>query len=123
MSVLLVFVAFGVAILSGLGVGSAGLLVVFMTTAMQMPQLTAQGLNLIFFLFCSGASLTVHLLRTPILFGCVLLLLPGGLLGSYLGSLLAHTISQALLRRLFGGLLILAGTYGLFRKEKNKNSR
>ena len=123
MTFLLVLAAFAVAILSGLGVGSAGLLVVFMTTVSQMPQLTAQGLNLIFFLFCSGASLTVHLLRTPILFGCVLLLLPGGLLGSYLGTLLAHAISQALLRRLFGGLLILAGLLGLFGRKKNSALR
>ena len=123
MPVLLALVAFLVAVLSGLGVGSAGLLVVFMTTAMQMPQLTAQGLNLIFFLFSSGAALTVHLLRTPLLFGCVLLLLPGGFLGSYLGAVLAHAIPQALLRRLFGGLLIVAGLSGLLGKKKDHSLR
>lgn len=113
------FVAFGVAVLSGLGVGSAGLLVVFLTAVLQVPQLTAQGLNLAFFLFSSGSALILHLLRTPLLFGCILLLLPGGFLGSYLGAVLAHAISEALLRRLFGGLLIVAGLLGLFRRKKN----
>lgn len=117
---LLAFVAFGVAILSGLGVGSAGLLVVFLTAVLQAPQLVAQGLNLVFFLFSSGAALTVHLLRTPLLFGCILLLLPGGVLGSYLGSVLAHAISEGLLRRLFGFLLIAAGSMSLFRPQKNR---
>jgi hypothetical protein len=75
---LLSFISFAVAILSGLGVGSAGLLVVYLTAIEHQAQLTAQGLNLLFFLFSSGAALTVHLLRTPLLFECILLLLPGG---------------------------------------------
>ena len=58
---LLALTSFGVAILSGLGVGSAGLLVVFLTAVLQVPQLTAQGMNLVFFLFSSGSALTVHL--------------------------------------------------------------
>ncbi|MBQ3482840.1 MAG: TSUP family transporter [Clostridia bacterium] len=112
---LTVLIAFLVAILSGLGVGSAGLLVIFLTLVEQLPQLTAQGLNLVFFLFSSGAALTVHLLRTPLLFGCIVLLLPGGLLGSFLGTSLAHLLPEVLLRRLFGLLLIASGAAGLLR--------
>ena len=116
------FVALFVAILSGLGVGSAGLLVVFLTTIQQVPQLTAQGLNLAFFLFSSGAALTVHLLRTPILYGCVLLLLMGGIPGSLLGAVLAHTLPEEILRHAFGILLILSGAIGLFKREKKSDS-
>lgn len=122
---LTVCVAFAVAILSGLGVGSAGLLVIFLTLVEQVPQLTAQGLNLVFFLFSSGAALTVHLLRTPLLFACILLLIPGGLLGSFLGTSLAHLLPEAILRRLFGLLLIASGAMGLLRTrardKTNKN--
>lgn len=117
---LLSFISFAVAILSGLGVGSAGLLVVYLTAIEHQAQLTAQGLNLLFFLFSSGAALTVHLLRTPLLFGCILLLLPGGVAGSLLGTALAHRLPEALLRRLFGLLLILSGAAGLFRKGKGQ---
>ena len=39
-----------IATLSGLGVGSAGLLVAFLTLCEGMPQLEAQGQNLLFFL-------------------------------------------------------------------------
>ena len=42
--------AFLIAILSGMGVGSAGLLVVYLTMVLGAPQLTAQGINLLFFL-------------------------------------------------------------------------
>ena len=119
---LLSLISFGVAILSGLGVGSAGLLVVYLTAIEHQAQLTAQGLNLVFFLFSSGAALSVHLLRTPLLFGCILLLLPGGVAGSLFGTALAHRLPEALLRRLFGFLLILSGAFGLFRaKQKEDN--
>ena len=111
-------IALLVAILSGLGVGSAGLMVVFLTAVEHLPQLTAQGLNLLFFLFSSGSSLIVHMLRIPLLLGCVLLLLPGGVIGTFLGTWAAHVVSQALLRRLFGILLILSGAIGLFKKSK-----
>ncbi|MBQ8357312.1 MAG: sulfite exporter TauE/SafE family protein [Clostridia bacterium] len=113
-----VLVSFGVAVLSGLGVGSAGLLVVFLTAVEKMPQLAAQGLNLVFFLFSSGAALVVHMLRTPLLFGCILLLLVGGIPGSFLGTAVAHAISEELLRRLFGFLLIASGAMGLLKKKK-----
>ena len=44
------FVTFAVALLSGMGVGSAGLLVTYLALVLGMPQLQAQGLNLLFFL-------------------------------------------------------------------------
>ncbi|MBQ9099744.1 MAG: sulfite exporter TauE/SafE family protein [Clostridia bacterium] len=112
-----VAIAFAVAVLSGLGVGSAGLLVVFLTAAEHLPQLTAQGLNLVFFLFSSGAALIVHMLRTPLLYGCILFLLMGGIPGSLLGSAVAHALPQALLRRLFGGMLIASGTLGVLKNR------
>ena len=112
--------AYGVAVLSGLGVGSAGLLVVYLTAVAQMPQLAAQGLNLVFFLFSSGAALLVHLLRTPPLYGYALLLLIGGIPGSLLGAGLAHALSRTLLRRLFGGFLIFSGLVGLFGRKRNR---
>ena len=110
--------ALAVAVLSGLGVGSAGLFVVFLTVVEHLPQLTAQGINLVFFLFSSGAALLVHMLRTPLLYGCILLLLIGGIPGCLFGTVVAHAISEGLLRRLFGFLLIASGTLGLFKKER-----
>ena len=111
-------VSFLVAILSGLGVGSAGLLTVYLTLVLGLPQLTAQGLNLLFFLFSSGTALLVHLARTPLLLSAVLLLLSGGFVGAFFGTRLAIFLPEELLQRLFGGLLILSGAIGLFRKGK-----
>ena len=111
-------VAFCVAVLSGLGVGGAGLLVTYLVFVKKTPQLAAQGLNLLFFLFSSTAALTVHIFRTPLLYKCLLFLIPFGLLGSFCGAYLAVLLPQALLRRLFGVLLILSGALALFARKK-----
>ena len=44
-------VAFFIAILSGLGVGSGGLLVIWLTMVEGMDAIGARGLNLLFFVF------------------------------------------------------------------------
>ena len=114
----MVLAAFLAAILSGMGVGSAGLFVTFLVLVQGTPQLTAQALNLLFFLFSCGAALCVHLFRTPPFWGLLLLLIPTGLLGAIYGSALAVCLPQDLLRKLFGGFLLISGILGLFSKRK-----
>ena len=109
---------FATSLLAGMGVGSAGLPVIFLTFVQKYPQLTAQGLNLLFFVFSAGAALCVHLFRTPPFWGLVLLLIPAGLLGAWGGTALAAYLPQVLLRRLFGCFLIISGVLGLFGKQK-----
>ena len=113
-----VIVTFIVATLSGLGVGSAGLLVVWLTVIEGAPQLVAQGINLIFFILSSGAGLILHLFRTPLLWECVLFLIPSGLVGCFIGTALTTVLPQAILRRAFGIMLILSGSIGLFSPQK-----
>ena len=104
-----VIIAFFVAILSGLGVGSAGLLVVFLTAVEHLPQLTAQGLNLLFFIFSSGSAVCVHITRRKILTLTVLVMALFGILGAVGGMILARYASESLLRKVFGGMLVVSG--------------
>ena len=53
------FATFLVALLAGMGVGSGGLYVVYLTLFTEKNQLAAQGLNLYFFIFATGAALLV----------------------------------------------------------------
>ena len=110
-----------IALLSGLGVGSAGLLVVWLTLAEGVPQLAAQGYNLIFFILSSGAALIVHLFRTPLLWECIVFLIPCGVIGSLCGTALATILPQALLRRGFGIMLIFSGSIALFARQKTQS--
>ena len=113
-----VLVVFSVAVLSGLGVGSAGLLVAWLVFVKGTPQITAQALNLLFFLFSAGTALLFHSKRSSILWKPLLLLIPTGVLGSLLGVRLAVALPQCLLRRLFGILLIVIGAIGVFSRKK-----
>ncbi len=108
--------------LSGMGVGSGGLFVIYLTLLRGAPQLAAQGWNLLFFLFSAGASLAVHLRRRELRWGLIAILAAAGLIGAYFGSALAPTIDPTLLRRLFGGMLIASGCVVLLRRTKTNKS-
>lgn len=106
-------VAFVIAILSGLGVGSGGLFVIWMTAAMGLPPEAARGLNLLFFVFSASGALTVHLKKKRIRAPLVLVLSLFASLGTAAGSLLGGMLSPTLLKKLFGAMLVTSGGYTL----------
>ena len=115
------FAAFLSAALAGLGVGSGGLLVIYLTLVAGIDQHMAQGINLLFFLFSGGAALSVHLTHRRLCPGAILLLTVFGIGGSFLGTALARLLPPLLLRRLFGGMLVFSGLLTLRRAKKPKS--
>jgi uncharacterized membrane protein YfcA len=105
-----IIAGFLIAILSGMGVGSAGLFVVWLTGVEKLPQLEAQGLNLYFFLFSSSASLIIHLRKRKILWGAVILMTLAGAAGALLGTYLAALAAPVFLGKLFGIMLLASGS-------------
>ena len=115
-----VIVSFLIALLSGLGIGSGGLLIIYLTLYAQMPQLRAQGINLVFFLFSAGASMLAHLSHRKLIAPLCILLIVAGLPGAMLGASLASILPAALLRRLFGAFLITAGVLTLTKRDTSR---
>ncbi|MBE6697184.1 MAG: sulfite exporter TauE/SafE family protein [Ruminococcaceae bacterium] len=115
-------VSFCIAMLSGLGVGSGGLLVIYLTLLSQVPQLQAQGINLVFFLFSAGSSMLSHLWRRHLILPLCILMIACGIPGALAGSYLAGILPAAALRRLFGGFLVIAGGLTLTRNAKRRAS-
>ncbi len=113
------FVSCGVALLSGLGVGSGGLLVVFLTEYREVGQLFAQGVNLIFFIFSSGASTAVNLRARNICYGAVTVMSVGGAIGAIVGALVASVLDPDLLRIGFGIMLLIGGIPALLNSVKS----
>ena len=106
-------------VLSGMGIGGGTLLMVWMTAVQGMEQQTAQGINLLYFLPTAVFALFFHrknrLLRLPVI-------LPAAIAGSLTAALaawLAWGIDMELLRKLFGGFLLLVGLKELFYRDKN----
>ena len=115
-----IIVSFLIALLSGLGVGSGGLLVIYLKLVTNMPQLRAQGINLVFFLFSAGASMLAHLSRRKLIVPLCILLITSGLPGALIGASLATLLPAALLRRLFGAFLVTAGLLTLTKRDKSR---
>ena len=101
--------SFFIALLSGLGIGGGGLFVVFLNLFTDLPQLAAQGINLLFFIFSSGSAVCVHITRRKILTLTVLVMALFGILGAVGGMILARYASESLLRKVFGGMLVVSG--------------
>lgn len=113
---------FAAALLSGLGVGSGGLLVIYLTLVLGAEQLRAQGTNLLFFLFSSGAAMLYHFSHRKINYSAVTVLVLTGLVGSAVGTALSSALGGALTRKLFGSMLVLSGIATLRKCKKIRQS-
>ena len=115
--------SFIIALLSGLGVGSGGLLVVWLSLRGEVGQVQAQGMNLLFFLFSSGAALLVNLTRRRIFWHTVGWMVLAGIPGTLIGSYLAHHLDADTVRTVFGLMLIASGIISLRRRKDEKSSQ
>ena len=106
-------------ILTGMGVGSGGLFMIFLLMVRKLPQLTAQGLNLLFFLFSAGASLPVNVKKRRPDFSVLWVICVFGAAGAFFGSRAGEALDPGLLRKLFGAFIISAGAVGLFSPKKS----
>lgn len=109
-------ISLAIAVLSGLGVGSGGLLVIWLTLLKGVSPETARGLNLLFFVFSASAALLVHCTKGKIRLGTVSLLSALACIGTLVGVTVGSAIEPSLLRKIFGAMLILSGGYTVFGK-------
>ncbi len=116
-------VSFLVAILSGLGVGSGGLFVIWLTEVLSIDPVQARGMNLLFFVFSATAALSVHLKKRKLNLSLIAFMSLFALVGATAGSIAARFISSSLLRRIFGVMLTFSGIYSLFGKKVKKISK
>ena len=104
--VVTMIVAFLISVLSGLGVGGGSLLVIYLSVFTDTPQLTAQGINLLFFLFSAGSSILIHIQKRQIFPMVILVLAATGIVGSLGGFALAARMEEGFLRKIFGVMLL-----------------
>ncbi len=114
-------VALLIALVSGLGVGGGGLFAVYLAVCTDTPQLSIQGFNLLFFIFCATASVLVQIFRQKIMFGAVVIMALFGIIGAVGGSLLASIVAEEYLRRAFGVMLVATGIMSLKSSKKHNN--
>ena len=105
--------------LSGLGIGGGSLLIVWLTTVLGWSIQTARTVNLLFFLPAALIACTIRYRQGLLNWKAVIPAILSGCLLAIAGSMIANWINTDTLKKLFGILLILAGTKELFYRERN----
>ena len=97
------------AVLSGMGVGGGGLLILWLTFCTDWELSASRGINLLFFCISVLSALPFHFSRRAPRFSAVFLLLCAALPGVVCGCALSRVLPSSVLRRIFGIFLMLAG--------------
>lgn len=96
-------------ILSGCGIGGGSLLVLYLTGMVHLPQYTAGGINLLYFIGCAPTALAGHIRQRRVVWDAVLWCTAIGIAVAIPVSLLIGQQHSALLRRGFGLLSLYVG--------------
>jgi len=118
----IIYVLIGIAagVISGLGIGGGTLLIPALTLFYGLSQQQAQSVNLIYFIPTAIVALISHFKSGNIEKGPVKKLIVFGVIGAVLGAVIAVRMNPEILRRLFGGFLLVMGIYEFRRKGKGK---
>ena len=106
-------------VLSGFGVGGGTLLLVYMTAFAGVEQRLAQGINLLYFLPAGLMALPAHVKNGFVEKPALLPAIGAGLACAALSAWAATAVDVALLKKCFGGFLIVVGLMELLRSGKN----
>ena len=107
--------------LGAIGVGGGSVLILYLTLFLSIPQLEAQGTNLLFFIPCSVVGLLFHIKHKLVIYKPALPLIIFGFVGVVLGFFLNRLFDEILLRKLFGTFVICIAVlqfYSIFKSKK-----
>ena len=108
-------------VLGAMGFGGGGILILYLTLYKDMPQLTAQGINLIFFIPSAVLAIIIHSKNSLIKWKIVGKYIIFGVIGLVAGYMILTKINDNTVRKIFSIILIAMGIKELFSKSKDKN--
>ena len=98
-------------VISGFGVGGGTLLVIYLTLFEKVSQLSAQGINLIYFIPCATLALISHIKNRQVERQAWVISGVFGTFSALVAAYVATKLNTTVLARIFGGFLILAGGF------------
>ena len=118
--VLLVLAGIAAGALRGMGMGGGTILIPVLTIFFDVEQKQAQAINLVAFIPMAIASLIVHVKNERVeTKGILWIIIPATVL-SLAGSMVAQSINGEILKRIFGGFLLLLSVAQFFSEEINE---
>lgn len=113
-------VGFLAGVIGALGLGGGGVLVMFLAAFLNMGQLKAQGVNLLFFIPVGIFALILHSRKKLVEWKTALPAIGFGLIGAAVGCYLARFLGADIIRKIFGGMLLVLGVWELFAPSKKQ---
>ena len=107
-------------IISGFGVGGGTLLVLYLALFEKASQLSAQGINLLYFLPCAAFALVSHIKNGQVERCAWIISASVGTLAAFFSADTATKLDTGILSRIFGGFLILVGVWEIVSEIKEK---
>lgn len=101
-----------------MGLGGGSVLLIYLMVFAGVPQLTAQGINLIFFLPTAALALFIYSKKKIIKWKQIMPIMIFGTLGTLVSSWIVNFINVDFLRQIFGGLIASLGIYEIIKKKK-----
>lgn len=118
--ILLVLAGIAAGALGGMGMGGGTILIPVLTIFFGAEQKQAQAINLVAFIPMAIASLIVHVKNKRVeTNGILWIIIPATVL-SLAGSMVAQAINGEILKRIFGGFLLLLSVAQFFSEEINE---
>ena len=115
-----VLAGFCTGILSAWGVGGGTLLLLLMTLFLGVEQSDAMAINLLYFLPTSVGALIFHIKNNMICWNAVVPAALGGCAAAALTAWLSAGMDVGLLRKLFGGFLLVIGALELWKSRSGR---
>ena len=114
----LYFAAFLTGIFASLGVGGGMILILFLTIFEDADQITAQGINLIYFIPIAILSVIIHTKNKLIEWKKIIPAIITGVAGAIAGTYIAQFIGSPMLSKIFGVFILVIGLKEMFYKPK-----
>lgn len=105
-------------LLASLGVGGGMILMVYLTIFAGISQITAQGINLVFFLPIAVLALIFHSRNKLVEWKKIIPAIITGAIGAVLGTYLAQYLGSDILKKIFAGFIFLIGIKEIFSKRE-----
>ena len=120
-----IFVAMLAGLIAGItgamGLGGGTVFLLYLTVFANVPQLRAQGMNILFFLSSAVVAVIVYSIKKQIDWRTVLPMAGLASLGSLAGAVIIRFIDAELLSKFFAVFILAMGVRELFAKVKDPN--
>ncbi len=117
MNIFTVIASFVSGLLCSMGFGGGSVLIIFLTSFMNINQKQAQGINLFFFIPCALYSVVKYKKEKLIDMKLIKPFIICGLIGVGIGYGIINLIPAVFLRKIFGAFLLAMGIKDLFSKK------